>query len=119
MFRLLGIFPEIRKLDRLHRALIPMNGGKRFFDVQRSALSLSVAPVPVKESEGGVAGLLNLCDQHAATDGVNCARRQKHTIACSRLKAMQTFGHLTVGDSSPEFFLVYAGTKSGINVTLG
>src|SRR5205823_2747587 len=80
---------EVRGAHRRHRALVPMNAGQRIIDVQGPRLAVGVAPVPVVQAEGGVAGLLDLRHQHAAADRVYRAGGQVDTIAGPRLEGVQ------------------------------
>src|SRR5438046_7025202 len=83
------VFSEIGDAHRLDRPLIPMNRRQRFFDMQRPALAVSIAAVPIKKAKGRVAGLLNFGKQDTAADRMNGACRQKDAIAGLRLEAVQ------------------------------
>jgi len=77
--------------------------------MQRPALSLAVATVPIKEAKRGVAGLLHFGQQDASAHGVDRAGRQKHAIPGSRLEAMETPGDLAGRQSRPKLPFIHAG----------
>src|SRR5438132_11659427 len=52
---------------RPHRSALPVDRGERFFHVQFARLTFAVAPIPVEQAKGGVTGLLNFRQQHAAS----------------------------------------------------
>ena len=104
---------------RRHRALVPVNARQRLLDVQRPALALGVATVPVEEAEGGVAGLLDLGDQHATADRVDRARGQEDAIAGPRLEAVQAVRDRAPGQRVAQGRLIDAGQQAGPDPAAG
>jgi hypothetical protein len=96
-----------------------MNGFDGFLNVKGPGLSLGVAAIPVEETKGGIAGLLDFRQQHPSTDGMDRAGRKKNAISGPWLEGVQAVGDRAGFESGSKSGFVHTGPQAGVNLAPG
>jgi hypothetical protein len=92
-----------------------MDAGHGFLNVQIAHAPLFIATIPVIESKGGVARLLNFGHEHASAYGVYRSGRQKDAIAWLRAESVQALLEATGFESDSESGFVNARQEARVD----
>ena len=88
---------DVWKLRR-DRALVEVNHLERLLNVERPQLAGGVDAVPIEQTEGRVARLLDFRDHQSRAQGVDGPGRDEHTVARLRFEGVQTLFHAASGN---------------------
>jgi len=99
--------------------ILKINRSQRFLDVEFARFAVKSMTVPVKDTVGGVAVLLNLDDHKALPNGMEPAARNENALSCLGRGAVQGLLDITLFEGSFKGLSRHSLLQSGINDSTG